>query len=76
MFSYIKGKAPAVAFLHPAGLQVQYGNFNPKRTMKAAAAALCGDISTDLEATGKIIVEFALTKLPEILISPMQDKSK
>lgn len=44
--------------------------------MKAAAAALCGDIFTDLEATRKIIVEFALTKLPEILISPMQNKSK
>lgn len=35
--------------------------------MKAAAAALCGDIFTDLEATGKIIVEFVLTKLTEIL---------
>lgn len=44
--------------------------------MKAAAAALCGDIFTDLEATGKIIVEFVLTKLTEILISPKQDKSK
>lgn len=42
----------------------------------AAAAALCGDIFTDLEATGKIIVEFVLTKLTEILISPKQDKSK